>query len=131
MVKKYDIIGETASIYINNLEEVNEWKSKIKELKSNGYLVVTKVSAPSKNRVKMYRYIAIKQKFSKGGEAGKKSIKKPIRKKPQPKTVRQYFEDRPYSYAGGGIVQDSWRKSGEGNLSIAETKKLLKNMPKD
>jgi hypothetical protein len=26
----------------------------------------------------------------------------------------------------GGIVQDSWRKSGEGNLSIAETKKVAK-----
>ena len=26
----------------------------------------------------------------------------------------------------GGIVQDSWRKSGEGNLSVAETKKVAK-----
>jgi len=26
----------------------------------------------------------------------------------------------------GGIIQDSWRKSGEGNLSIAETKKVAK-----
>jgi hypothetical protein len=29
-------------------------------------------------------------------------------------------------FAQGGIAQDSWRKSGEGNLSIAETKKVAK-----
>jgi len=39
--------------------------------------------------------------FAKGGEAGKKSLKTKPKKK-QPKIVRQYFEDKPYSYAEGG-----------------------------
>lgn len=66
-LKKYDIIGENTLIYINNSKELNEWKSKIKQLKSNGYSVVTQVSAPSKDKLKRYRYIAIKQKFATGG----------------------------------------------------------------
>jgi hypothetical protein len=41
--------------------------------------------------------------YADGGEAGKKTRKKTSKKK-QPKMVRQYFEDKPYSYAGGGKV---------------------------
>ena len=35
-------------------------------------------------------------------------------------------KDDAEKFADGGIIQDSWRKSGEGNLSIAETKKVAK-----
>lgn len=45
------------------------------------------------------------EEFAKGGKAGVKSAKKPIRKKPQPKMVRQYFEDSPYDYREGGNVK--------------------------
>jgi DNA repair protein RadC len=66
-LKKYDIVGGFNIIWVGDLEKINNWKTKIKELKSNGYLVVTKISAPTKDRTKHFRYIAIKQKFNNGG----------------------------------------------------------------
>ena len=69
-LKKYDIIGGFTIIWVGDLEIINNWKSKINELKSNGYLVVKKISAPTKNRTKHFRYIAIKQKFDNGGSVG-------------------------------------------------------------
>lgn len=69
-LKKYDIIGDYKIIWVGDLQKINEWKSKIKELKSSGYLVTSKVSAPTKDRTKQYRYIAIKQKFDNGGSVG-------------------------------------------------------------
>jgi hypothetical protein len=71
-LKKYDIIGEGYFIYINDLEKLNNHKAKIKELKSNGYSVIEKISAPTKDKNKLYRFIAIKpkQKFDNGGTTG-------------------------------------------------------------
>jgi len=66
-LKKYDIVGGYDSIWVADLEKINNWKAKIKELKFNGYLVVKKISAPDKKRTKSFRYIAIKQKFDNGG----------------------------------------------------------------
>ena len=71
-LKKYDIVGGYDIIWVGDLEKMNNWKTKIKELKSNGYLVVKKISAPDKKRNKSFRYIAIKQKLDKfvgGGKA--------------------------------------------------------------
>lgn len=67
-LKKYDIVGGYDIIWVGDLEKMNNWKTKIKELKSNGYLVVKKISAPDKKRTKSFRYIAIKQKFNNGGQ---------------------------------------------------------------
>jgi hypothetical protein len=69
-LKKYDIVCGVESIWVWDLEKMNNWKTKIKELKSNGYLVVKKISAPDKQRTKSFRYIAIKQKFDNGGSVG-------------------------------------------------------------
>ena len=71
-LKKYEIIGESYLIYINDLEKLNKHKAKIKELKSNGYSVIEKISAPTKDKNKLYRFIAIKlkQKFDNGGTTG-------------------------------------------------------------
>ena len=50
------------------------------------------------------------KKFAKGGKTGEKSTKKKTIKKltknREPKMVRQYFDDSPYSYADGGEVDD-------------------------
>lgn len=73
-LKKYDIVGGYDIIWVGDLEKMNNWKTKIKELKSNGYLVVTKISAPSKDRTKSFRYIAIKQKFNNGGSVPQKFV---------------------------------------------------------
>ena len=56
--------------------------------------------------------------YAKGGKAGEKSTKKPIRKKPQPRMVRQYFEDKPYSYAKGGGVNSNYGKYGDDNSNL-------------
>lgn len=62
------------------------------------------------------------EEFAKGGQAGKKPLKSKIKNK-DPKIVRQYFEDRPYSYAKGGFVSKAelvWKK-----LSSAEKMNFL------
>jgi hypothetical protein len=51
-LKKYDIIGEYQNIWVGDLEKINNFKAKIKELKSNGYSVIQKISAPTKDRTK-------------------------------------------------------------------------------
>ena len=71
-LKKYDIIGEQQYIWVGDLEKINNFKAKIKELKSNGYSVIQKISAPDKKRTKSFRFIAVKpkQKFDNGGTTG-------------------------------------------------------------
>lgn len=79
--------------------------------------------------------------FEEGGEAGEKSIKKPIRKKPirkkpQPKMVRQYFEDRPYSYAKGGSITKGYNVFNYtdnlyANDEVFKTKKLANDFIKE
>ena len=56
--------------------------------------------------------------YAKGGKLSEKSTKKPIRKKPQPRMVRQYFEDKPYSYAKGGGVNSNYGKYGDDNSNL-------------
>lgn len=73
-LKKYDIVFGYERIWVGDLEKINNWKTKIKELKSNGYLVVKKISAPDKERTKSFRYIAIKQKFDNGGSVPQKFV---------------------------------------------------------
>jgi uncharacterized LabA/DUF88 family protein len=71
-LKKYDIFGEYQNIWVGDLEKINNFKAKIKELKSNGYSVIQKISAPTKDRTKSFRFIAVKplQKFDNGGTTG-------------------------------------------------------------
>ena len=55
------------------------------------------------------------KKFAKGGKTGEKSTKKKTIKKltknREPKMVRQYFDDSPYSYAGGGAIKGIKKKA--------------------
>jgi len=67
-LKKYDIIGELYIIWVGNLEKINNFKTQIKELKSNGYSVIEKISAPTKDGNKSFRFIAVKRKLNNGGK---------------------------------------------------------------
>ena len=69
-LKKYEIIGEYKIFYINDEEKIKDFQNRIKELKSNGYSVVQKISKPDKIKNKSYRFIAVK-KMNVGGEVGK------------------------------------------------------------
>ena len=55
------------------------------------------------------------EEYAKGGKTGEKSTKKKIKKKltknREPKMVRQYFDDSPYSYAGGGAIKGIKKKA--------------------
>ena len=62
------------------------------------------------------------REYAKGGKAGEKSTKNTgTKKRPktrQPKMVRQYFEDSPYSYAKGGGVNSNYGKYGDDNSNL-------------
>ena len=53
--------------------------------------------------------------YAEGGKTGEKSTKKKTIKKltknREPKMVRQYFDDSPYSYAGGGAIKGIKKKA--------------------
>jgi len=103
--------------------EIEEWKKGNLELYSANFVIsVSIISEIEFNEQKLSSLTGIGI-YKEGGEAGRKSVKKPIRKKRQPKVARTQFEEETYEYKKGGFVSKGelvWKK-----LSSAEKMKFL------
>ena len=112
--------------------EIEEWKKGNLELYSANFVISVSIISEIEFNEQTLSSLTGIGIYKEGGEAGRKSVKKPIRKKRQPKVARTQFEEETYDYAKGGsidlstkekAVMYSWvdnfleKYSGDDNLS--------------